>query len=209
MSSDFDEKQKRFKVFKDNARAIHEFNKRKDVPYKLGLNKFAAMTNQEFRAAYIGFDILRHRSFRDARLGGVFSRYQSINLNILPSCVDWRQKGEVTAIKDRGNCWSCWAFSTVAAVEGINQIKTKNLVSLSVQQLVDCNTKYNYGCRGGAMKFAFEFIKDNEGITFEERDPYTGKQGRCEPREYKQVVVIDGYENVPANDEKSLLKAVA
>ncbi|KAG0478027.1 hypothetical protein HPP92_012746 [Vanilla planifolia] len=104
VSSDLDEKQKRFKVFKDNTRAIHEFNKHKDVPYNLGLNKFAVMTNQEFHAAYTGFDIRRHRSLRDARLGGVFSRYQSVNLSILPSSVDWRQKGAITVVKNQGKC---------------------------------------------------------------------------------------------------------
>ncbi|KAG0476341.1 hypothetical protein HPP92_013182 [Vanilla planifolia] len=79
VSSDLDEKQKRFNVFKDNARYIHEAEKRKDVSYKLGLNIFADMTNQEFRAAYTGgFRIGHHRSLRDARLGGVFSRNQAM-----------------------------------------------------------------------------------------------------------------------------------
>ncbi|KAG0475908.1 hypothetical protein HPP92_012349 [Vanilla planifolia] len=64
MSRDLDEKQNRFNVFKDNARYIHEFNKRKDVPYKLRLNKFADMTNEEFHAAYAGSRIGHHRSFR-------------------------------------------------------------------------------------------------------------------------------------------------
>ncbi|KAG0475906.1 hypothetical protein HPP92_012747 [Vanilla planifolia] len=104
VSRDLDEKQKRFNVFKDNARYIHEFNKRKDVPYKLRLNKFADMTNQEFRAAYAGSRIGHHRSLRGDRRGGVFSRYQSVDLNILPSSVDWRQKGAVTAVKDQGQC---------------------------------------------------------------------------------------------------------
>lgn len=40
--------------------------------------------------------------------------------------------------------------SAVGAIEGINYIKTKELTSLSVQQLVDCDHAYNMGCGGGA-----------------------------------------------------------
>ncbi|KQK03104.1 hypothetical protein BRADI_2g05630v3 [Brachypodium distachyon] len=46
MSSD------RFTVFVENAHLVHDFNARRDAPYKLWLNGFADLTAEEFSRAY-------------------------------------------------------------------------------------------------------------------------------------------------------------
>lgn len=85
----------------------------------------------------------------------------------------------------KSNAGSCWAFSTVAAVEGINQIVTGNLTSLSEQELIDCDTTYNNGCNGGLMDNAFAYIIANGGLHREDDYPYIMEEGTCEMRKVK------------------------
>lgn len=200
------EREKRFEIFKDNLRFIDEHNS-ENRTYKVGLNRFADLTNEEYRSMHLG---ARSGAKRTSLKSKRSDRYLPRVGEALPDSVDWRKEGAVTDVKDQGSCGSCWAFSTVAAVEGINKIVTGGLISLSEQELVDCDRSYNDGCNGGLMDYAFEFIIDNGGIDTEEDYPYKGVDGRCDPyRENAKVVTIDDYESVPANDEKALQKAVA
>ncbi|XP_019708079.1 cysteine proteinase mucunain isoform X1 [Elaeis guineensis] len=229
------EKERRFEIFKDNVRFIDAHNAAADSghrSFRLGLNRFADMTNEEYRAVYLGTRPASHR--RRARLGS--DRYRYNAGEELPESVDWRDKGAVTTVKDQGSCGSCWAFSTIAAVEGINKIVTGDLISLSEQELVDCDNGQNQGCNGGLMDYAFEFIINNGGIDTEEDYPYKARDGKCDQYRVRllvilckksvlglalidfsvffvqknaKVVSIDGYEDVPVNDEKALQKAVA
>ena len=93
----------------------------------------------------------------------------------------------------------------MAAVEGIHQITTGELVSLSEQQLLDCTN--DHGCRSGNMRSAFKYIVDNGGITTEDAHPYAMAQGTCDS--YQPAATISGYQAVPDNDEDALAAAVA
>ncbi|KAJ4825638.1 Cysteine proteinase rd21a [Turnera subulata] len=200
------EKEKRFEIFKDNLRFVDEHNSG-NWSYKVGMNRFADLTNEEFRSRYVG---TRSRGTAGNRLSKASDRYAPRVGESLPESVDWRKEGAVAPVKDQGSCGSCWAFSTVSAVEGINKIVTGELISLSEQELVDCDRGYNEGCNGGLMDYAFEFIINNGGIDSEEDYPYTARDGTCDTyRKNAKVVKIDSYEDVPVNNEKALRKALA
>ncbi|PIN13051.1 Cysteine proteinase Cathepsin L [Handroanthus impetiginosus] len=198
------EKAKRCKIFKENVEYIESVNEAGTRPYKLAINKFADLTNEEFQASRNGYR-MGHRTKSSQVLS---CRYT--NVTGVPTGMDWRKKGAVTGVKDQGQCGCCWAFSAVAATEGINQLTTGNLISLSEQELVDCDTSDDQGCNGGLMDNAFKFIISNNGLTSESNYPYEGVDGTCDTKkESSHVAKIAGYEDVPANSESSLLKAVA
>ena len=91
---------------------------------------------------------------------------------------DWVSKGAVTPVKNQGNCGSCWAFATVASLEGLNFLEGNTLTSFSEQYVVDCSTE-NYGCDGGWPYLAYD-LTEKSGIPTEEAYPYKGVDGTCD-----------------------------
>ncbi|XP_047341855.1 cysteine proteinase RD21A-like [Impatiens glandulifera] len=202
------ENERRFQIFKDNLYFIDDHNSVQNRTYRVGLNRFADLTNQEYRSMYLGGGFQRKLSSSAA--GKRSDRYLPKLGESLPDSVDWRKEGAVAEIKDQGSCGSCWAFSTISAVEGINKIVTGELITLSEQELVDCDTSYNEGCNGGLMDYAFQFIINNGGIDTDDDYPYYGTDQKCDTyRKNAKVVTIDDYEDVPTYNEEALKKAVA
>ncbi|XP_044461568.1 senescence-specific cysteine protease SAG12-like [Mangifera indica] len=204
---DAQEKERRYTIFKNNLEYIENFNNGVDRGYKLAINKFADLTNKEFRGLYTGYQ----RKISKAVATSKDKSFAYVNLTGLPTNWNWREKGAVTPVKDQGRCGCCWAFSAVAAVEGITQIKTGKLISLSEQELVDCDTESgNQGCEGGLMDNAFEFIIANGGLTTEADYSYEEMDGICKTtKTANRAAKITGYTEVPANNEQALLQAVA
>jgi len=186
----------RLAAFSRNARFVEQHDA-KARGFTVALNEFADLTNEEFRALYLGTNITR-----------VAGPYVASDLSA--PTVDWRTKGAVTPIKNQGQCGSCWAFSTTGSTEGAHFLATGELVSLSEQNLVDCSTAQgNMGCNGGLMDQAFQYIISNNGIDTEASYPYSATgPNTCQFSSSNVGSKISGFTDVQSGSEAALQTAV-
>ncbi|EAR96135.1 papain family cysteine protease (macronuclear) [Tetrahymena thermophila SB210] len=171
-----DEKLFRQTVFLENFQKVQDHNSNTSHTYKLGLNQFSDMTQEEFAQK-----ILTNHSIKSSSQKLSVSSSSTSSTSIAAS-FDWRTKGALTPVKNQGNCGSCWAFSATGVMESFNFIKNHVLTSFSEQQLVDCVTTNNgyvsYGCNGGSYQQALQYAS-KVGMKTESAYPYIGYQGSC------------------------------
>ncbi|KAG7178289.1 Digestive cysteine proteinase 3-like 5 [Homarus americanus] len=195
----------RYGIFKKNEERVNNHNlkhERGEVTFTMAMNQFGDMTNEEFNTKMKGYQRQPHLEHVSVLAAGEY----------LPRTtdLDWREKGAVTPVKNQLQCGSCWAFSTTGSLEGQHFIKKGKLVSLSEQQLVDCSGDYgNFGCGGGNMDSAFQYIKDNKGIDTECSYSYEAKNGHCRFNKTSVAATVTGYVNLEQDNETALLIAVS
>ncbi|XP_075305341.1 cathepsin K-like isoform X1 [Odontesthes bonariensis] len=171
--------------------------------FTLGLNHLADMTAEEINEKLNGLRLEEPLDF----INGTF---KDINDLSIPQSVDWRKKGLVSSVKNQGLCGSCWAFSSLGALEGQMKKRTGVLVSLSPQNLVDCSTVVgNLGCRGGYITKSYSYIIQNGGVDSESFYPYEHQNGKCRYSAKGKAGYCSNFHVLPRGDERALQAAVA
>lgn len=121
------------------------------------------------------------------------------NLTTLGDSFDWVARGAVNPVKDQGQCGSCWSFSTVCNLEGTGFVSSHRLVSLSEQNIMDCD-KTCYSCNGGLPSLALTWSSKNGGVASEAQYPYMARDEAC--KNIGKVTHNKGYIKISQDEDK-------
>ena len=199
----------RYITYMFNSRFINNHNANSNNTFKLGHNQFSDMTHEEYLArlkksfktnAQENYVNIHQDSYQDYDSDLYF---QTIN-----ETVDWRTHGCVTPVKDQGQCGSCWAFSTVVAMEGSYALKhntcNNNIIMFSEQQAVDCSSGFgNFGCNGGYPIWLYNYYLNGSSVETEEAYPYHAVDQTCNYT--KGVANVNSYVNITSGSEDDLV----
>jgi cathepsin L len=181
--------------------------------WKKGINKFSDWTEAEMKK-------LRGNKVAMKKTSG--SKPERIHevpagADPLPKFVDWRNNkpSVISAVKDQGQCGSCWAHAATESIESHIAIATGELFALSQQQITSCTPDPQEcggtgGCAGAIAELAFDYIK-GKGQQQEWTYPYTsytGNSGTCQTIT-EPVINISGYTKVAHNDADAVAHALA
>jgi len=181
----------RLGVFLDNLKRIDELNAKKDGA-TYGITQFADMTQQEFKDKYL------MKNLPPLQRGPVAPK---VNITA-PTSFDWRTRGVVTPVYNQGQCGSCWAFSATENIESRWALAGRSLVSLSMQQIVDCDHT-DYGCSGGWPYNAYNYVISAGGMDPLADYPYTAENGQCAFNAGEVVAKISRWEYVTRSMDES------
>jgi C1A family cysteine protease len=203
-----DEEAHRKGIFQKTADFIKKHNSNPNKSFSVGHYHFSDKTVEEVKASMMGANVPQGRMEVDELFDerGVTAA----------AAIDWRNQSAVNPIKDQGQCGSCWAFSTIAALEGQYAIKTKSLSSFSEQQLVDCSGNFgNFGCNGGWPHDAFTYLNSTKGAQTETTYPYVLNDYTAPPAQacaYNSALAavrVTGYVSITQGSEAALQAAVS
>jgi len=110
----------------------------------------------------------------------------------LPASFDWRTTGKVTAVKDQGNCGSCYAFAAIANFESkmlIDGQATLPYPDYSENNAKECNY-YDTSCDGGWYSQVANLLS-KKGTVLESCDPYVASDVACKGTCPYQKTLLD------------------
>jgi len=186
----------RFQIYLENDKIINELNAEPNS-FLVGHNLFSTMTKSEYN---------KYKGKRPA-INDENAEVEELDTSVMANEVDWRTKGVVNPVQNQASCGSCWAFSSIAAMESSHAIQTGELLKLSEQQFVDCSKGGNEGCNGGLEVWAFQYAEKTK-IELESDYGYTGRDGKCKAKKAKETVGVKKYSVVPKKSVAQIKAAV-
>ena len=157
-----------------NKKDIDEQNliyKKGESTFKSALFKYSDMSYEEKRQGLMGVSVPPEQKL-DVSVQVLMPPFP-VGL----AAINWVTLGRVGKVVDQESCNSCWAFSAAGVVEGVLR-KRDIRESVSPQQLVDCTTKFCWGCNSGWAKYALDYVK-SAGIAKESSYPYKAVTQKC------------------------------
>jgi len=187
----------KFDIFSSNLKRITEMNQKYESIGKVGpfgVTKFSDLTPAEFKKMYL-----------TKRNGKQIDLARKIDIKApsdLPDSFDWNSKGAVTPVYNQGECGSCWAFSAVETIESQWFLAGNSLISLSPQQVVDCD-KVDLGCEGGDTPTAYAYVINATGLETQNNYPYTGENQQCAFSASKVAASISSWGYITTNKNET------
>jgi len=191
--ADVNEYELRYNIFKFNVERAAQKQKN-DTKAQWGITKFMDMTPEEFKGT-----VLMKRTFTSHQPKNVA---KSLPQKPLQSSFDWRNHSPavLTPVYNQGQCGSCWAFSITENIESQWALAGNSLVSLSMQQVVSCDTSDD-GCNGGDPPTAYEYVISAGGLVPYSDYPYTAETGSCQVNTGEIVAHIGSYTTISSESD--------
>ncbi|XP_008325732.1 cathepsin F [Cynoglossus semilaevis] len=190
-----EETERRVVIFYENLKTAETLQSLDQGSAEYGVTKFSDLTVEEFQTMYLN-PLLNQWTLHSPMKPAAPAQRPA------PDSWDWREHGAVSSVKNQGMCGSCWAFSVTGNIEGQWFLKNGKLLSLSEQELVDCDT-VDQACRGGLPSNAYEAIEKLGGLETETDYTYTGHKQSCSFVNRKVAAYINSSVEL-SKDEKEI-----
>jgi len=152
--------------------------------FETNCKRFAELNTVENGARFIADEYADLTALEFSTMVGGYTEEPSVQsthlqktVNEPSQSIDWREKGQVTPVKNQGAFGTCWSFAVAENLEGLNVRQGHALTNISEQEFISCCKT----CQGHKAEDSFDWLANNTGgrPALEATYPYVGKPLAC------------------------------